>query len=66
MGVGNIPTSWSVVGTGDFNGDSVNDIVVDVTSPPPHSIFSRWNSLSRTETGLMSAETVSCLNASLG
>ena len=25
--VGNIPTSWSVVGTGDFNGDGMTDIV---------------------------------------
>jgi FG-GAP-like repeat len=26
-GVGKIPTNWSVVGTGDFNGDGMSDIV---------------------------------------
>ena len=26
-GVGNIATSWSIVGTGDFNGDGMSDIV---------------------------------------
>ena len=26
-GVGNVPTTWSVVGTGDFNGDGMSDIV---------------------------------------
>jgi hypothetical protein len=26
-GVGNIPINWTVVGTGDFNGDGMSDIV---------------------------------------
>ena len=26
-GIGNVPTTWSVVGTGDFNGDGMADIV---------------------------------------
>jgi hypothetical protein len=26
-GVGNLPTNWSVVGTGDFNGDGFGDIM---------------------------------------
>jgi hypothetical protein len=27
LGVGNIPATWSLVGTGDFNGDGVGDIL---------------------------------------
>jgi hypothetical protein len=27
LGVGNVPTNWQIVGTGDFNGDGRSDIL---------------------------------------
>jgi hypothetical protein len=27
IGLGNVPTNWTVAGTGDFNGDGITDIV---------------------------------------
>ncbi len=31
-GIGNVPTTWSIVGTGDFNGDGKSDVVWHDTS----------------------------------
>jgi hypothetical protein len=31
-GVGNVPTTWSIVGSGDFNGDGKSDVLLFDTS----------------------------------
>jgi len=31
-GVGNVPTAWTIVGTGDFNGDGKSDVLWHDTS----------------------------------
>jgi hypothetical protein len=36
QGVGNVPTDWSVVGTGDFNGDGFDDILWRCTNTGPN------------------------------
>jgi hypothetical protein len=35
--LGNVPTNWTVIGTGDFNGDCMSDILWQDNSATPRS-----------------------------